>query len=317
MAANKLDGSMMEDVDASKLTGSVPSAALGNVDLSKLEYNQAILAFKVASANQLAKFSMVDQVIDEYQDATGIDAGNSTGEITGGSGTAKYYEGGTTVTPSVSGNYDSATVDGDYTYYKWTTVRSDGTYTTDTSQTYDFLVIAGGGSGGAPSPSHGGAGGGGGGAGGFRNSFGSEASGGGASSETALTFTGTISNITVGAGGATTGYYDQGNVGGNSVFSTITSIGGGSGGLAANENLGGTPTDGSSGGSAGGYGAGETTVYTSSPSNATANQGYPGGVTATTDQGAGGGGAGSIGGNGVSSGQVGGPGGAVCVPSVP
>ncbi len=83
MAANKLDGSMMEDgavtdakiadIDASKLTGSVPSAALGNVDLSKLEYNQALLAFKVASANQLAKFQMVDQVIDEYIDNSGVD----------------------------------------------------------------------------------------------------------------------------------------------------------------------------------------------------------------------------------------------------
>ena len=66
---------------AANLTGSVPSAALGNVDLSKLEYNQAILAFKIASSNQLAKFSMVDQVIDEYQDATGIDAGASTNEL--------------------------------------------------------------------------------------------------------------------------------------------------------------------------------------------------------------------------------------------
>ena len=38
-------------------SGAIPSIAT-------LEYNQAILAFKVASANQLAKFSMVDQVID-------------------------------------------------------------------------------------------------------------------------------------------------------------------------------------------------------------------------------------------------------------
>jgi hypothetical protein len=36
---------------------------------------------------------MVDQVIDEYQDATGIDAGASTNELASGSGTAKYYEG--------------------------------------------------------------------------------------------------------------------------------------------------------------------------------------------------------------------------------
>ncbi len=89
--------------------GDVVSSSLDNVDLSKLEYNQAILAFKIASSNQLAKFSMVDQVIDEYQDDTGIDAGNSTNELTGGSGTAKYYQGGTagvltTVTKSYTGS---------------------------------------------------------------------------------------------------------------------------------------------------------------------------------------------------------------------
>ena len=299
----QLDGSgNLPAINGSNLTGV-------STDTSAMENNIAILAFKTQAANNLAKFNLIDQVIDEYYDTSGIDAGNSTNEMTGGSGTAKYYEGGTTVTPTVSGNYDYTATDGDYTYYKWTTVRSDGTYTTNASQTYDFLVIAGGGSGGATASSGPGSGGGGGGAGGFRNSYASEASGGGGSSETALTFTGTISNITVGAGGVTTGATGQGNVGANSVFSTITSIGGGSGGIAANENLGGTPTDGSSGGSAGGHGAGETTVYTSSPSNATANQGYPGGVTQPTDQGAGGGGAGSIGGNGAS-GQVGGPGGA-------
>ena len=49
--------------------------------------------------------------------------------------------------------------------------------------TIDFLVVAGGG--GAPaSPNRGGAG-----AGGYRNSYGSEASGGGASSETSFTAT--------------------------------------------------------------------------------------------------------------------------------
>ena len=308
MSTTKVTDAMRDvtEVDATKISGAVPSASLTNVDLSKLEYNQAILAFKIASANQLAKFSMVDQVIDEYQDATGIDAGNSTNELAGGATTAKYYEGGTTVTPSVSGNYDSTATDGDYTYYKWTTVRSDGTYTTDTSQTYDFLVVAGGGSGGASSPSHGGNGGGGGGAGGLRNSFGSEASGGGGSSETALTFTGTISSITVGAGGATTGATGHGNNGANSVFSTITSTGGGAGGMAANENIGGTPTVGSVGGSGGGGGAGETGTYAGGAG--TSNQGFGGGTSATTDQAGGGGGAASVG-LASTGGQVGGFGG--------
>ena len=74
-------------VDGTKISGAVPLAALGNApatDLAQLEMNQAILAFKIAAANQLAKFSMVDQVIDEFQDATGVNAGLSTNESAGG-----------------------------------------------------------------------------------------------------------------------------------------------------------------------------------------------------------------------------------------
>ncbi len=230
MAANKLDGSMMEDVDASKLTGSVPSAALGNVDLSKLEYNQAILAFKVASANQLAKFSMVDQVIDEYQDATGIDAGNSTGEITGGSGTAKYYEGGTSSTPTVTGG--TITTDGDYTIHKFT---SSGNYITDMAQDVEYLVVAGGGGGGSGMGVHGGVGAGGG-AGGYRVG-------------TGFAVSAATHAVTVGTGG--TGVIqaqtDVGDQGLDSVFSTITSNGGG-GGASYHDSSALPPTIGGSGG---------------------------------------------------------------------
>ncbi len=128
MAANKLDGSMMEDVDASKLTGSIDAARIPEAavtqhvtpfDPAQLEMNQAMLAFKIASSNQLAKFQMVDQVIDEYQDATGIDAGNSTEESVGGTGTGKYYYGGsvgsssTTVVKSYTGSNQAWTVPAD------------------------------------------------------------------------------------------------------------------------------------------------------------------------------------------------------------
>ena len=91
-------GANLTALPAGNLTGSiadarVPASAVTQhvtpFDSSTLEYNQALLAFKIASSNQLAKFQMVDQVIDEYQDATGIDAGNSTNEIVGGSGTSK------------------------------------------------------------------------------------------------------------------------------------------------------------------------------------------------------------------------------------
>ena len=61
----QLDGSArLPAVSGANLTGIT-------TDTSAMENNIAILAFKVQSANNLAKFNLVDQVIDEYKDGTG------------------------------------------------------------------------------------------------------------------------------------------------------------------------------------------------------------------------------------------------------
>ena len=139
----------------------------------------------------------------------------------------------------------------------------------------DFLVIAGGGSGGYSNGASGGAG-------GYRNSYSTETSGGGGSSEAGLTFnTGTSYTITVGAGGASKTSDGGGNSGTNSSISgtgitTITSIGGGAGGNVPT-------TAGLSGGSGGGAGT--------SAGSGTANQGFNGGAVPN----GGGGGAGEAG----------------------
>ena len=62
----------------SKLTGALPaidgSALTGvGVNTDSLEDNIAMLGFKLAANNALAKYNLVDRTIDEYQDATGID----------------------------------------------------------------------------------------------------------------------------------------------------------------------------------------------------------------------------------------------------
>ena len=93
-----LNGSNLTNLTAANLTGALPAISGANLtgvstDTSAMENNIAILAFKTQSANNLAKFNLVDQVIDEYYDATGIDASASTNEAVGGSGIAKYYEG--------------------------------------------------------------------------------------------------------------------------------------------------------------------------------------------------------------------------------
>ena len=94
------------------------------------------------------------------------------------------------------------------------------------------------------------------------------------------------------AGNGTTYPTDAGSAGGNSVFGSITAIGGGGGGSYDNTSNGAT-----GGGSGGGIGAGSSASATSG----TAAQGNNGGTTAaTSNDGAGGGGAGAVGGNGTS-----------------
>lgn len=63
-------------VDGSLLTG-VASA----VDLTTVWANIALLAFRDQLLSSVAVQKMVDGVVDEYEDETGIDAGTSTGEL--------------------------------------------------------------------------------------------------------------------------------------------------------------------------------------------------------------------------------------------
>jgi len=233
-----------------------------------------LLGFKTAVNGSLAKYNLQDQIIDEYEDATGIDAGNSTNERL----TSGVYDGITSSSPTVTQNADSTGTDGDYTWYKWTTVRTDGTYTTDAAQDYDYIIVAGGGGGGVA----------GGGAGGFRTAAG-----------LAIGAT-TITNITVGDGGAKAdGGFDtgtQGANGGDSSFNdgttTITSAGGG-GGARYGEGQAGL-AGGSGGGSSSGAAAGAGDTPDTTP-----DQGFIGGLGYTDDvtftTGGGGGGASSRG----------------------
>jgi hypothetical protein len=177
---------------------------------------------------------------------------------------------------------DSVTTDGTYWYHIF---RSSGTFTPTANLTADYLVVAGGG----------GAAQGGGGGGGLRCTV--TSTGGGGSLESALTLTlGTSYTVTVGAGGtgATNGGVG-GTAGSNSVFSTITSTGGGQGGGGV------AGQNGSTGGSGGGASNGSGVAYNGG--SGTSNQGYAGGNSATNTGdrrlGGGGGGANAGGANGT------------------
>ena len=165
-------------------------------------------------------------------------------------------------------------IDGYYVH----TFTASGTFTPTQDLTdVEYLVIAGGGgSGGNTARGPGGAG-------GYRSAVIGESSGGGNSAETPINLeTGVNYTVTVGAGGA-----DLAS-GSNSVFSTITSIGGGVGGAFR-----GPAGTGGSGGGAG---------FDASGGAGTANQGRAGGNSNGNLRAAGGGGASTAGQNGVASG---------------
>lgn len=184
----------------------------------------------------------------------------------------------------------------------------------------EYLIIAGGGAGGSYGA--------GGGAGGYRSSVTGQSSGGGGSAESKMTLSAGTYAVTVGAGASgvsnTGGLSPNGN---DSVFNSITSVGGGGAGLH-NPHSGGSGSNatqnnnndriGRAGGSSGGSGR-----SAQAPTGATANQGFNGGAGAAQSgsvgdnsasgdpKGGGGGGAGGAGANGnIGAAAAGGAGGA-------
>ena len=157
----------------------------------------------------------------------------------------------------------------------------------------NFLVVAGGGSGGYTNSSAGG------GAGGYLTSIGVNGGGGPELSPLSIT-AGTPYTITIGAGGAGVSSQINGNQGNNSVFSTLTAIGGGFGVTYQS----GSYTAGTGGSGGGAAGNGVSGIF--SGGAGTANQGYAGGGNGNLPYyGGAGGGAGAVGG---SQGAVGGAG---------
>ncbi len=289
VGATELDATL----DLSGKTVTLPAASVTDhvipFDDNTLKEEIALLGFRTAANGSLAKYNLVDQTIDAFEDASGISAGDSTNAARDSTG--KYFKGQVGSTPTVSGNYDSTGTDGAYSWYKWTTVTTGGTYTTDTAQDYEYLVIAGGGSGAAGHTSSGvGAGG----AGGYRTATGF-----------AVAAT-TISGITVGAGGVSYSSNNNGQAGSNSVFSTITS----SGGARGNHGNSNGPAGGSGGGGGGEYSSGTQTGGPGNVGGFSPVEGYAGGDGVALVNGAGGGGGGASAVGGAGSGGSGGSGGA-------
>ena len=121
----------VDPTNASNLSsGSVPTAQLGNVDTSGITANAndiALLAFKTQANGSLARYNLVDQTVDAFEDAAGVDASASTNE---NRASANYYSG---VLVAAAGQTAFTTVE--------TTSYTAGAGLTSIT----YLVVAGGG----------------------------------------------------------------------------------------------------------------------------------------------------------------------------
>jgi hypothetical protein len=224
--------------------------------------NISLLSFKLATADSLSKFNLVDGFADDYQDATGVDTGTSTDE--GRAGGNYYYGVGSTPVTATGG---TITTDGSYTIHSFSQAQSGTNYVTDTTQSIDYLIVAGGGGGGFDLGA-------GGAAGGYR-SFTSQS-----------VANGTYA-VTVGSGGTgSTSTSSRGGNGNNSSFNSSTSAGGGGG---ASRSSGPANSGGSGGGGAGVFSSSTAGGAGNTPSTSPA-QGFAGGAAVANRYGGGGGG---------------------------
>jgi hypothetical protein len=261
VSASELDATL----DLSGKTVTLPAASVTAhvtaFDDNQLKEEIALLGFRTAANGSLAKYNLVDQTIDAFQDAAGVDASASTNEARNAS---DYYSGmadapgdatGGTITYSGGNTIHSFTADGDFV------APSSGTIG-------DYLIVAGGGGGGGSYM------GGGGGAGGIL-------------SGTAVAITAATYPIVIGDGGAGGASEEaRGSDGETSSFNSLSPTGGGGGGSGSINT---TARPGGSGGGGSGY-AGVGAAGTSGQGNTGGNGGSYGA--------GGGGGAGAGGGNG-------------------
>ena len=239
-------------------SGDVPLAQLGNApatDTTGIRDDIALLAFKTQANGNLAKYNLVDQFVDSFEDASGVDASASTNEVRDGTG--KYYSG--------SGAPPSGGTETIYSTYTSHTFTASGNFVVNLSGNVDYFMVAGGGAGGGGPIA------GGGGAGGYLTG-------------TSLAVTAQSYAVVVGAGGIFNNGSGDNSVSKNgldSTFAGLTAIGGGGGGNGS----GGVAASGGSGGGAHGYNQSFGSGTAGPP-----RQGYDGARNSSPSYGAGGGG---------------------------
>ena len=110
------------------------------------EMDTAILAMKVAANGSLVKFNMVDGFLDDFQDTSGVDAGNSIDDYRNA---ANYYSGAQSGAISGTGGFAATNYTSGPTTYRVVTFNTSGTLiVAGTLSGSDSLIVAGGGGGG-------------------------------------------------------------------------------------------------------------------------------------------------------------------------
>ena len=97
-----LNASAVTNLTSGNLTGSLPALNGSNLtgitsDFNPLERQLARLALHIGAVEQLTKFSMIDQCVDNYEDASGITAYNAVDAIYG-----------TDISPTGTGSWNGA-----------------------------------------------------------------------------------------------------------------------------------------------------------------------------------------------------------------
>ena len=103
-----------------------------------LQDDIALLAFKTQANGSLARYNLVDQSVDAFEDASGVDASASTNESRDATG--NYYSG----TAAAQGG--TMTTYGAYTIHSFTTTGNTD-FIVGAAGNVDYLVVAGGGGG--------------------------------------------------------------------------------------------------------------------------------------------------------------------------
>ena len=127
----------IENASFADLAVTVDKANLAGVSYPGFEEDVALLGFKVASNGSLGKYNLIDQTVDAFEDASGVDASTSTGEYRDATG--KYYSAADIGDYSVETYRSTFTVHGDA--HTDTAIKKFGTASAQFDGSGDYISI--------------------------------------------------------------------------------------------------------------------------------------------------------------------------------